>query len=191
MDIPGQVVIRIAENSIPQGPQGASAYQVWLSNGHTGTEADFLNWLRSGQVTAGSVKVAHSSLPAIPTIFTGSQNYAPTGLSCSINVTAGERVLVDVRGIASHSDQSIVHFTLRRNGVDLTPANHSGLAAIRTESADNARTLCFQFDDAPPAGNVTYELMWKCHSAPYASIGKRFSDAAMAVPTTMTLMAHT
>ena len=28
------------------GVQGKSAYQVWLDNGHEGTEADFLEWLR-------------------------------------------------------------------------------------------------------------------------------------------------
>ena len=36
----------------PAGPSGLSAYQIWLNNGHTGTEADFLNWLRSGGSSA-------------------------------------------------------------------------------------------------------------------------------------------
>jgi len=26
---------------------GKSAYEIWLDNGHTGTEADFLNWLKN------------------------------------------------------------------------------------------------------------------------------------------------
>ena len=29
------------------GKDGKSAYQIWLDNGNTGTEADFLNWLKS------------------------------------------------------------------------------------------------------------------------------------------------
>ena len=30
-----------------KGADGKSAYQVWLDNGHSGTETDFLNWIRS------------------------------------------------------------------------------------------------------------------------------------------------
>ena len=30
----------------PQGEDGKSAYQIWLENGNTGTEEDFLNWLK-------------------------------------------------------------------------------------------------------------------------------------------------
>ena len=28
------------------GADGKSAYQIWLDNGHTGSEADFLDWLK-------------------------------------------------------------------------------------------------------------------------------------------------
>ena len=28
------------------GEDGKSAYQIWLDNGHTGTQADFLEWLQ-------------------------------------------------------------------------------------------------------------------------------------------------
>lgn len=28
------------------GQDGKSAYQIWLDNGHSGTEQDFLNWLK-------------------------------------------------------------------------------------------------------------------------------------------------
>lgn len=38
----------------PQGPQGSagkSAYQSWLDEGYTGTEEDFVNWIRSGIIT--------------------------------------------------------------------------------------------------------------------------------------------
>ena len=30
----------------PQGEQGLSAYEIWLEQGHVGTEEDFLNWLK-------------------------------------------------------------------------------------------------------------------------------------------------
>ena len=32
-----------------KGADGKSAYQIWLDNGHTGTETDFLNWLKGGE----------------------------------------------------------------------------------------------------------------------------------------------
>lgn len=35
------------EATINSGARGRSAYQVWLDNGHEGTETDFLNWLKS------------------------------------------------------------------------------------------------------------------------------------------------
>lgn len=33
--------------TVTNGARGASAYEVWLSEGNTGTAADFLNWLKS------------------------------------------------------------------------------------------------------------------------------------------------
>ncbi len=37
-----------------RGLAGASAYDIWLANGHTGTQADFLEWLRGADGQAGS-----------------------------------------------------------------------------------------------------------------------------------------
>lgn len=37
-----------------RGPAGASAYDIWLADGHTGTESDFLAWLRGADGEAGS-----------------------------------------------------------------------------------------------------------------------------------------
>ena len=36
------------------GVDGKSAYQIWLDNGHTGTETDFLNWLKGKDGTNGT-----------------------------------------------------------------------------------------------------------------------------------------
>ena len=36
------------------GKDGKSAYQIWLDNGNTGTEADFLNWLKGDQGDANA-----------------------------------------------------------------------------------------------------------------------------------------
>lgn len=33
--------------TVTNGARGKSAYEVWLSEGHTGSATDFLNWLKS------------------------------------------------------------------------------------------------------------------------------------------------
>jgi hypothetical protein len=37
-----------------RGPAGASAYDIWLAQGHTGTQADFLEWLRGADGRPGA-----------------------------------------------------------------------------------------------------------------------------------------
>ena len=44
----GYVTLTPEQIAILKGEPGKSAYQSWLDQGHTGTEADFVNWLRSG-----------------------------------------------------------------------------------------------------------------------------------------------
>lgn len=45
----------------PAGAPGAGAYQSWLNTGHTGTEADFVEWLRSGSVSQFAFATLDSS----------------------------------------------------------------------------------------------------------------------------------
>lgn len=189
--IPAAIFVEIPEESLPAGPQGLSAYQIWLNNGHQGTETDFLSWLRNGQIASGCVrKIVSSSLA--PGANTASASYITTGLSCQIDVQAGEKVLVDVRGMCNHTGQQIVHFTLKRGAVELTPANHTGLACARIDIADGCRALGFQHHDTPPEpGTYTYELFWRNTNAGSAYLGRRPSDTIMMVPTTMTLKAYT
>ena len=44
----GYVTLTAEQIAILKGEPGKSAYQSWLDQGHTGTEADFVTWLRSG-----------------------------------------------------------------------------------------------------------------------------------------------
>lgn len=39
-------VLAYVLNNIPPAVDGKSAYQIWLDNGHTGSEEEFLNWLK-------------------------------------------------------------------------------------------------------------------------------------------------
>ena len=50
----GEVVLTPAQIEALTGPQGKSAYQSWLDTGHTGTEDDFVAWLRSGIIKLDS-----------------------------------------------------------------------------------------------------------------------------------------
>lgn len=35
------------ESAVYNGARGRSAYEIWLDEGHTGSQNDFLNWLKS------------------------------------------------------------------------------------------------------------------------------------------------
>lgn len=177
-------------NDLPLGPPGPSAYEVWLANGHAGTEADFLDWLRNGAVSESFVRdIKFASIA--PGAFTDATVFAATGLECTVNVQAGERVLVKVSGGVSHTAQNMVHFTLVRNGLNLAGAGLSGLDCARIDAADSLRELGFEHDDAPPVvGPVTYALHWRSHNSPRAYLGRRSSDEAWMIPTTMSLIVY-
>lgn len=181
------LVVEINSEDIPPGPAGKNYYELWLEAGNTGTLSEFLEWSRSGlQSTSGIVKkIEFCSMP--PGANTASLTYVSTGLTCSISANAGEQVLIDVSGMVNHTAQNIIHFTLKRNGVDLTPAGYTGLACVRIDMADGVRALSMKYKDSPPAGPTTYELFWRCHNAGTAYLGRRPVDLAMMVPTTMSL----
>lgn len=48
---PGEVTLTEEQIEVLKGDPGASAYEIWLENGHTGTEQDFLTWLQEGIIT--------------------------------------------------------------------------------------------------------------------------------------------
>ncbi|HAH17805.1 MAG TPA: hypothetical protein DCL29_02165 [Eubacterium sp.] len=41
----GEVILTPEQTAALKGDQGKSAYDIWIEQGHTGTEEDFLNWL--------------------------------------------------------------------------------------------------------------------------------------------------
>ena len=47
----GEVTLTPEQVEILKGNEGKSAYEIWLEQGYTGTEADFLAWLRQGAIT--------------------------------------------------------------------------------------------------------------------------------------------
>lgn len=192
--IPAQIYVEIDPEDIPVGPAGSNGsdgkdnYQLWLDDGHTGSLSDYLQWVREAEQSGVVSSIQFASIS--PVANTASTVYVSTGLSCQITTEVDEKVDIDVRGMCNHSTQQIVHFTLKRNGVELTPANHTGLACARIDISDGCRALDFQHQDLPGDGTHTYELFWKNTNSGTAYLGRRPADTIMMVPTTMKLTAH-
>ena len=74
MSVPYALYSKYSENPGPQGPagndgaDGLSAYEVWLSQGNTGTEGDFLNSLQGADGATGpqGLSLIHISEPTRP-----------------------------------------------------------------------------------------------------------------------------
>lgn len=47
----GEVVLTPEQTAALKGDDGKSAYEIWLEQGYSGTEQDFIAWLRSGIIT--------------------------------------------------------------------------------------------------------------------------------------------
>ena len=58
---PGEVDLTDEQIEVLKGDTGASAYDIWLENGHTGTEQDFLTWLQEGIITLDKQLDANST----------------------------------------------------------------------------------------------------------------------------------
>ena len=183
--IPANVYLEIDPTLVPPGPAGKSAYQCWSENGHTGTESQFLDWLRDGTPAAGATVCKQATIA--PGATTGSLTYVTTGLACNIDVPAGKKVRVEVTGAVNHSGQNFVHFTVKRGTTELHSSPLTGLACSRIDIADGVRALHIDHLDAPSPGTVTYELFWRCHNAATAYLGRRPADTAFMIPTTLTL----
>ena len=59
----GEVVLTPEQITALKGDPGESAYQIWLDQGHTGTEADFLEWMTSQSVTLDTELLSSSTNP--------------------------------------------------------------------------------------------------------------------------------
>lgn len=192
MSIEAKVFVEIDPDDIPPGPEGKSAYEVWLEDGHSGTESDFLEWLQTGyQSPSAGVHMVTQTLS--PGAETTSPTFVALGLSASIEVPAGKKVSIDFRALVSHTQQRMVHFTLRR-GVsgELHDSPNTGLGCIRVDFPDSFANLALQHVDNPGTGTHTYSVLWRQHhndSPPgKAILGKRAVDTAIMVPATLTLM---
>ena len=82
MSVPYALYSKYSENPGPQGPagndgaDGLSAYEVWLSQGNTGTEADFLNSLQGADGATGPQGPAGNDGATGPQGATGAQGPA-------------------------------------------------------------------------------------------------------------------
>ncbi len=97
-DIPDTTVIQGEKGD--KGDDGKSAYEIWLELGNTGTEADFLNFLKGNSV---ELSVQNNSLVYRPVDYSGHPVYMWThlynmGLLKGEKGDAGERGLQGIQG---------------------------------------------------------------------------------------------
>ncbi len=78
------------------GQDGASAYQIWLANGHEGTEADFLAWLKGAPGTPACNTTLTKSVITNPV--TSKKSVTVTATDCNSNTLWTETVEDGVDG---------------------------------------------------------------------------------------------
>lgn len=119
-----------------QGQQGKSAYQSWLDTGHTGTEADFVNWLRPtpeeiAEEIAPQINVGDSTLTTKDTENLGHPDkldvktlskrvaYADGALIATVVLGDGHNTiqLSDFTGDAIDFRSPFISFRISHNGV--------------------------------------------------------------------------
>ena len=59
----GEVILTPEQVAVLKGDQGKSTYEIWLEQGHTGTEEDFLEWLTDQTVQLDKVLLPDSLNP--------------------------------------------------------------------------------------------------------------------------------
>lgn len=119
----------------PRGLQGKSSYQSWLDAGHTGTEADFVNWLRPtpeeiANEIAPNVNVGDSSLTVKDTATLGYPDttdvktlakriaYADVALIATVALGDGDNTIeqADFAGDAIDLRSPFISFRISHNG---------------------------------------------------------------------------
>lgn len=87
-------VIEIAGPTGPQGHDGKSAYEVWLEDGHTGTEDDFFKWLASEGLPWNDVDISSLTVRNGYITSSGVWNSGSTYCHTLLPVSAGKAVRV-------------------------------------------------------------------------------------------------
>lgn len=87
-------IIEIAGPTGPQGHDGKSAYEVWLDEGHTGTEDDFFKWLASEGLPWNDVDISSLTVRNGYITSSGVWNSGSTYCHTLLPVSAGKAVRV-------------------------------------------------------------------------------------------------
>ncbi len=135
------------KSNILVGRPGQSAYEVWLGQGHEGTEADFVNWLRqSAEDAAADV---YKILPEVQEATTAANTAKATAEAAASKANAA---VESVDAAMSQVDQLVS----KANGA-LTTAEQS--AALSKEATDRANTAAENAENATTSFfNATTEV---------------------------------
>lgn len=126
---------------ITQGPPGDSAYQVWLDQGHTGTEADFLASLQGDPGDPATITGATAHTVAYgdaPTVDVGG---TPSARSFDFGIPAGQPG-------TDGTDAAITGATAHAEAAGSQPT-------VVTGGTPQARTFDFGIPDGAPGADAT------------------------------------
>lgn len=183
--VPAKVQILVDQADFPT----IDAFDVWRRQpGNTGgSEADFLAAIRG---PAGANPLWSTWVPAGASTSSASFVAIP-GLTLTVN--GGGRNKIEVSGVIGHdTSETISQITIFRQvgtgpAVDLKPDSASGLATVRQVGPGYTHPFTvLAVDDPQDSGDVTYNVAWMTHGGT-AHLGKRPTDAVMAIPTTFVI----
>ena len=158
--------------SMAVGVKGLSAYEIWLQNGHKGTEADFINWIRQPSVDAAK------SLEALGSQLTADNNNRKNEFTQmqAENSLAVERAIL----AASKVDNSLLDLETEKKLVREAADRAHNEASNAANAARHAIESIAGVDAAVQKTNAAAELVTgkvKEVDAALAKTGKATSDA--------------
>ena len=113
----GEVVLTPEQIAALTGPQGKSTYQIWLDQGYTGTEQDFLDWVRSS-LSQPDTQLSSTSPNPVENraIYNALESYKAQ-ISTLVNQLAAQVILLENKLKATYNGQDCYfRFGITENG---------------------------------------------------------------------------
>ena len=129
-----------------QGETGKSAYQIWLENGYTGTEDDFLAWLKGEKGDQGDAGITpqlrvNQTTNEWEVSYDNGSTWVALGVYATVDSQAQSKL--QFRRIAGKDEYEVVGIGLEEELDLVIPATHKGMpvTAIRSRAFENCSWL--------------------------------------------------
>lgn len=97
---------QIAQLKGDDGADGKSTYQIWLDQGYTGTEQDFLNWVRARAITVDTELSSISTNPVQNRVITRRLNQEIDSLRSDISILSARVIQLENLLSATYNSQN-------------------------------------------------------------------------------------